>query len=179
MRPIQEVKECLQTVEKEEHIEMCDSIPVYIEEVKAEPSVHSHERCDTGQVLIETVENEPTVEIYKVPPSLREFHEPDGESLTVPPSLREFDEPDGESFKGPYSVEESNWCISIEIDVHKDKGRDACMESEGKDRDASMESEGSELTTPAESEPQEVNNLCISMPLTSYASVGTALRTVM
>ncbi|XP_063870572.1 glycogenin-1-like isoform X5 [Scylla paramamosain] len=30
---VQEVKECLQTVDKEEHIEMCDSIPVFIEEV--------------------------------------------------------------------------------------------------------------------------------------------------
>lgn len=172
------MKECLQTVEKEEHSEMCDSIPVFIEEVKAEPSVHSPERCDTGQVLIDTVENEPIVESYKVPLSPREFDERDGESYPVPPSLRKFDEPDGESFKGPHSVDESNWCVSVGVGVHKDKDRAASVESEGNDRDPSVESEGSELTTPAESELQEVNNLCISTPFTSYACVGIAERTV-
>lgn len=164
MLPIQEVKECLQTVDKEEHIEMCDSIPVFIEEVKAEPSVHSHERCDTGQVFLETVESEPIAESYKVPPSVMEFHEPLGESFPVPPSLDIGEH--GESFKGPYSVEESNWCVSLEITVGKDNGREATVESEGKDRDASMASGGSELTTSAESEPQEVNNLCITTVLT-------------
>ena len=146
---------------------MCDSIPVYIEEVKAEPSVHIPERCNTGQVLIETLDTEPVVESYQVPPSVKEYHEPVGESFKVPPSLEEVNEHDGESFKGPYSVEESNWCVSIGTDNYKDKGRQA-----------NMESEGSELTLPAERELQEVNNLCISPPITWYASV-TAERTIM
>ncbi|XP_063870569.1 glycogenin-1-like isoform X3 [Scylla paramamosain] len=152
---VQEVKECLQTVDKEEHIEMCDSIPVFIEEVKAEPSVHSPERCDTGQVFLETVESEPIAESYKVPPSVMEFHEHLCESFPVPPSLEVGER--GESFNGSYNVEESNWCVSFEITVGtKDNGREATVESEGKDRDASMASGGSELTTPAESELQEV-----------------------
>lgn len=165
MLPIQEVKECLQTVDKEEHIEMCDSIPVFIEEVKAEPSVHSPERCDTGQVFLETVESEPIAESYKVPPSVMEFHEHLCESFPVPPSLEVGER--GESFNGSYNVEESNWCVSFEITVGtKDNGREATVESEGKDRDASMASGGSELTTPAESELQEVNNLYITTILT-------------
>lgn len=173
MRPIQEVKECLQTVEKEVHNELCNALAVYIEEVKAEPSVQRPERCNTRQIFIENVENEPMVESCGIPLSLREFDEP-GESCGVPPSLKESDETiDGiyklalspresrepaEIFKVPNSAENSNRSLPIEIDVHKTKDRETNMESEGKDRETCMESESKELATPVESELQEVNN---------------------
>lgn len=173
MRPIQEVKECLQTVEKEVHNELCNSIPVYIEEVKAELSVQSPEWCNTGQIFIEKLENEPIVESRGVPPSLKEYDGPD-ESCRVPPSLKESDETISESyrltlspresrepteiFKVPHSADNSNRCLSIEMDGNNAKDGGGNMESEGKDRDTCMESESQELATPVESELQEVNN---------------------
>lgn len=173
MRPIQDVNECLQTVEKEVHNEPCNSIPVYIEEVKPENSVQSPEWCNTGQIFFEKVENEPIVESSRVPPSMRECDEP-SESCGVPPSLKESDETTSENyrlaisareshepteiFKVPNSAENSYRCLSIEIGVNKAKDREANMESESKNRDTCMESESKELTTPVESEPQEVNN---------------------
>lgn len=162
MRPIQEVKECLQTVDKEVHNELCNSIPVYIEEVKAEPSVQSPEWCDTDRVFIEKVENEPIVKSCGVPPSSREHHEPD-KSSGVPPSLKESGETICENykltlspresrepteiFKVPNSADDSDWCLSTEIDVNK-----------AKDREANMESESKELATSVKYELQEVNN---------------------
>lgn len=173
MRPIQEVKECIQTVEKEVHNELCNSIPVYIEEVKPEPSVQTPEWCNTDQIFFEKVENEPIVESSRVPPSMREFDEP-GESCQVPPSSKEFDETIGDNyklalspresrepteiFKVPYSAENSYRCLSIEIDINKAKDGEANMESEGKSGDTCMESESKELASPVEIEPQEVNN---------------------
>lgn len=160
MRPIQEVKECLQTVDKEVHNELCNSIPVYIEEVKPEPSVQSPEWCDTDRVFIEKVENEPIVESCGDPPSSREHHEPNKESgeticenykLTLSP--RESREPT-EIFKVPNSADDSDWCLSTEIDINK-----------AKDREANMESESKELATSVKCELQEVNNTMFPHPL--------------
>ncbi|XP_050718601.1 glycogenin-1-like isoform X2 [Eriocheir sinensis] len=160
LEDVQEVKECLQTVDKEVHNELCNSIPVYIEEVKAEPSVQSPEWCDTDRVFIEKVENEPIVESCGVPPSSRKHHEPD-KSSEVPPSLKESGETICENykltlspreshepteiFKVPNSADDSDLCLSTEIDVNKTK-----------DREANMESESKELATSVKCELQEV-----------------------
>lgn len=156
MRPIQEVKECLQTVDKEMHNELCNSIPVYIEEVKAEPSVQSPEWCDTDRIFIEKVENEPIVESCGVPPSLKDNDEP-GERCGFPPILTESDETICENYKLTLSPRESREPTEIFRVPNSAENSDWCL-NKAKDRETHMESESKELATSDESELQEVNN---------------------